>query len=285
MKCFVCRSEFAGWRTTCPKCQIPVLSIHKETVSELGDGVQELGRRGSALFSVLRVGALAVVLTILATAVRLNYASSGKTQELSGRANIRSVATPSPGPGPSADQPVGCQANKPAERTALKTGSDLSDQVGTVVPGGGTRRAENSTSQAEISDNRTLRPVPSAPLGKESQGERIAGPVMAEPSKNSVPSSAPAAVEPAVEAAPEISLEPPDKTLSNHTGLLTMNSYIKARIYIDGQYSGTTPRTVKLLSGEHKVTLIADGFEEWTRKIRLNGRQQTGLMASMSKKG
>jgi hypothetical protein len=46
-----------------------------------------------------------------------------------------------------------------------------------------------------------------------------------------------------------------------------------------------TPRTVRLLAGEHTITMIADGYEEWTKTIRLNGRQQMGLMASLNKKG
>ena len=89
---------------------------------------------------------------------------------------------------------------------------------------------------------------------------------------------------PEAEAGTEISLEPLDKTLSVNTGLVTLNSYTRARIYIDGQFSGMTPRTIKLLSGEHTITLMADGYEEWTKKIRLNGRQQAGLMASMNRK-
>jgi hypothetical protein len=79
----------------------------------------------------------------------------------------------------------------------------------------------------------------------------------------------------------EIGVEPLDPTLTQQTGLLTIKSYVPARIYINGQYSGVTPRTVKLLVGEHTITLMAEGYEDWTRKIQVKGRQQVGLLASL----
>ncbi|HYE72843.1 MAG TPA: PEGA domain-containing protein, partial [Blastocatellia bacterium] len=71
--------------------------------------------------------------------------------------------------------------------------------------------------------------------------------------------------------------------LDSRTGLLTIKSYVPARIYIDGAYSGVTPRSVKLIAGEHTVTLVADGFQEWTRRVKLNGKEQAGILASLKK--
>jgi hypothetical protein len=30
---------------------------------------------------------------------------------------------------------------------------------------------------------------------------------------------------------------------------------------------------------------LADGFQEWTRKVRLNGQEQAGILASLKKPG
>jgi hypothetical protein len=82
----------------------------------------------------------------------------------------------------------------------------------------------------------------------------------------------------------ELTIEPPNAVLGEDTALLTIKSYTRAAVYIDGQFSGLTPRTVKLLAGEHTVTLLAEGYEDWTRKLKLRGRQQAGILASMSRR-
>jgi hypothetical protein len=82
----------------------------------------------------------------------------------------------------------------------------------------------------------------------------------------------------------ELGVEPVEAAFNPVVGLLTIKSYTPARVYIDGQFSGYTPRSVKLMTGEHKVTLLADGYEEWSRKLRLKGSQQIGIMAALVKK-
>src|SRR5262249_37169380 len=67
-------------------------------------------------------------------------------------------------------------------------------------------------------------------------------------------------------------------------GYVAIESYIPARIYVDGQFSGLTPRTVKLSVGDHLIRLIAEGYEDWTRRVKLKTHQQIGVMASMKKK-
>ena len=68
---------------------------------------------------------------------------------------------------------------------------------------------------------------------------------------------------------------------SQEEALLSINSIVTAKIYIDGQYSGATPTTVRLTAGDHQVRLIADGYDEWTRRVKLKSRRQTAIMASM----
>lgn len=82
----------------------------------------------------------------------------------------------------------------------------------------------------------------------------------------------------------ELDVEPAEIALAPDVGLVIIKSYTRARIYIDGQFSGYTPRSVKLTMGEHGVTLLADGYEEWSRKLRLKGSQQIGIMAALVKK-
>jgi len=70
----------------------------------------------------------------------------------------------------------------------------------------------------------------------------------------------------------------------DETGLV-INSHTPAKIYVNGQYSGITPRTIKLDTGDYQIRLMADGYEDWTRRIRLKNKQQVGISASMKKKG
>src|SRR5262249_19918768 len=73
---------------------------------------------------------------------------------------------------------------------------------------------------------------------------------------------------------------------SNETALV-INSrtpdQAQVRIYVNGQFSGTTPRTIKLIAGDYQIRLIADGYEDWTRRVRLKNKQQVDLRASMKK--
>lgn len=82
----------------------------------------------------------------------------------------------------------------------------------------------------------------------------------------------------------KLEVEPAEAALAPNIGLVSIKSYTRARVYIDGQFSGYTPRSVKLTTGEHSVTLLADGYEEWNRKLRLKGSQQVGIMAALVKK-
>lgn len=83
----------------------------------------------------------------------------------------------------------------------------------------------------------------------------------------------------------QLGVEQIDAKNNGEAGLVAIKSYTPARIYINGQFSGTTPRIVKLTAGDHQIRLIADGYEDWTRRVRLKTKQQVGIMASMKKKG
>ncbi len=72
--------------------------------------------------------------------------------------------------------------------------------------------------------------------------------------------------------------------LQKNIGLVSINSYVPARIYIDGQFSGMTPRAIKLVAGAHQISLMAEGYREYSRQVKVDGHQQIGMMASMTKK-
>ncbi|MGE0130670.1 MAG: PEGA domain-containing protein [Blastocatellales bacterium] len=82
----------------------------------------------------------------------------------------------------------------------------------------------------------------------------------------------------------QLGIEQIDAKNSGETGFVAINSYTPARIYVNGQFSGITPRVVKLIAGDYQIRLIADGCEDWTRRVRLKTKQQVGIMASMKKK-
>jgi hypothetical protein len=44
-----------------------------------------------------------------------------------------------------------------------------------------------------------------------------------------------------------------------------------ADIGIDGAYVGSTPSSVTLIPGDHRITVTKGGYEKWERTIRLTG--------------
>ncbi len=55
-----------------------------------------------------------------------------------------------------------------------------------------------------------------------------------------------------------------------------------ARLYVDGAYSGTAPRTIQLTSGVHTILLIASGYEQWEQKFFLPTGKTTLIKAELT---
>jgi hypothetical protein len=85
------------------------------------------------------------------------------------------------------------------------------------------------------------------------------------------------------EVSPEVEIEQYEAAPTAKSGIVSINCYVPARVYIDGQYSGVTPRTVHLLAGEHQIRLVADGYLEWNNRIQVQSRHQMGVLASMTR--
>ena len=85
------------------------------------------------------------------------------------------------------------------------------------------------------------------------------------------------------EMTPDVAIEQVEAAPSDRTGIVSINCQVPARIYINGQYSGTTPRAVHLNAGEYQIRLVSDGYLEWNSKVRVRDRQQMGVLASMTR--
>jgi hypothetical protein len=66
-------------------------------------------------------------------------------------------------------------------------------------------------------------------------------------------------------------------------GLLIVKSPAIARIYVDGKFAGNTPHSFTVAAGEHVLMLVAEGYQQWTRKVVVKGNQQVGIMAALQK--
>lgn len=78
-------------------------------------------------------------------------------------------------------------------------------------------------------------------------------------------------------------VEPAKTSLGQPAGGLTIQSLTRAKVYIDGHFLGYTPCSVQLAIGVHRISLMADGYEEWRRTIQVNAEQQVELSASLTK--
>ncbi len=85
------------------------------------------------------------------------------------------------------------------------------------------------------------------------------------------------------EMTPEVEIDQYETAPTEKSGIVSINCPVPARVYIDGQYSGVTPRTVHLLAGEHQVRLVAEGYLEWNNLIQVRSRHQMGVLASMTR--
>jgi len=56
-----------------------------------------------------------------------------------------------------------------------------------------------------------------------------------------------------------------------------------AEITIDDKFVGTTPSTIQLPSGEHKITVTKSGFKPWERMMTVNPSGSISLNAELEK--
>ena len=263
MKCPECQSEVNDWHYYCPSCHA-LVKEHKPGQGRPRPGVIE--RAGSRVLQALLWIGVVGVLVLMARSIDwdkfLHLFRQGGIWQSEERAPAgtrrgaasgnrqkdapaNATATPSP------NEPASSQRKQSAESV-----HDLKQKIEELSP-----PEESPQSQ---------RPKPSPTLAKSG------APSLAPPAEPASPPASPRA---------ELGIDRIEKRQAEESGYIAIDSYISARIYVNGQFSGSTPRTVKLIPGDHQIRLIADGYDDWTRRVRLKSRQQIGIKASMKKKG
>jgi len=85
------------------------------------------------------------------------------------------------------------------------------------------------------------------------------------------------------ESAPDVEIQQVEASPTDRSGIVSINCQVPARIYINGQFSGTTPRAIHLNAGEYQIRLVAEGYLEWNSKVRVRDREQRGVLASLTR--
>jgi hypothetical protein len=56
-----------------------------------------------------------------------------------------------------------------------------------------------------------------------------------------------------------------------------------ARVYIDGSYSGVTPRTLRLRAGVHTILVVSDGNVSWEQRLMVPGAKISAIRVELPK--
>ncbi len=105
-------------------------------------------------------------------------------------------------------------------------------------------------------------------------------PVTESPASSAPAIKADAAANPHTMPTPDIVGELPSAGLN--VGELTIEcSAPGARVYIDGSYSGVTPRTLRLRAGIHTILVVKEGFASWEQRLFIPGAKISVLRAEL----
>lgn len=66
--------------------------------------------------------------------------------------------------------------------------------------------------------------------------------------------------------------------------LVIRSSPSRARIYVDGSYKGTTPKTIKIRSGWHSIRLTKTGYYDWRERVYVSRGERSYIYADLDKK-
>jgi hypothetical protein len=280
MKCQNCSREIKLWQSACPYCQRRTQPNSYSVITEAPEASEQNSRR-RLLQRVLQFSLVAVTFIALASLVRFNppKANTPPPESLRGSAS----SSPAPVPVPELVASAGSAAPvevapEPApaiepQSISLFSAEDLRMAKVRPAPAAFNRPTVTGTSSMPSKSS------PEAVIIDEAASKKTATPIA---SPVAAPASSSSAV--AAETSAQLEVESAGVLLQANTGLVTIKSYVPARVYIDGVYSGSTPRSVKLLAGDHTISLLANGYHDYSRKVKISGQQQLGILASMSKK-
>ncbi len=292
MQCYNCNHTIAAWHSFCPHCQHRLQPISYSTISDTPTETLEDVSRRKLLRTILQFALFAVAIIAVASAIRLS--SPKVTPAKQETASLQPSLTPTVAPEttatpfvtetPKAVAAATSSAMNSASKDSLAESQTISifsqADLARITQNEPTVRVTVQPSQRVFPPQIFVRTIPTekkATKADEALPKNLAK-ITKETSAPPAPVAAPAVVEPSLE------LDAGSVALNPNTGLLSIKSYVPARVYIDGIFSGVTPRSVKLLAGDHVITLLADGYQEYARKVKVNGQQQMGILASMSKK-
>jgi hypothetical protein len=282
MKCQHCSRDVKPWQSHCSHCRSRLPKNPYSTIGETAETLEQHSRR-RLLRQILQFALLAALLLALATVLRFGPPKASPLPPANVNAQAGSVPSPTPTPEQLAPQeptsalPVSSPTPAPSAKLEPLAGSSETPLQATSTPIALLRKEAALATRPRLAAPSEAA-APATPATDDVAPKKVTTPPL-------VTTPVPAPPAPTVEAAePRLEVESSGVTLNANTGLVTIKSYVPARIYIDGVYSGTTPRSVKLLAGEHIITLLAQGHQDYTRKVKVSGQQQMGILASMSKK-
>jgi len=265
MQCPRCQTEVSDWQFYCPNCRAQVYNYTPEVERPRRGKIERVGARVlNALLAIFIAGGL----VLMARAVQWKQLYD------SIRGNADASAETSPGSKNDRSSRIRASASRPDDGSPTPTKAEDSARAEKSQAVESVRALPQKIEELPSADDQPQAPKPKPPAKVEGTTPE-AIPESASTSK--------ATAQPARDGV-RLGVEQIDAKSSGETGLVAINSYTPARIYVNGQFSGITPRTIRLTAGDHQIRLIADGHEDWTRRVRLKARQQVGIMASMKKK-
>lgn len=111
----------------------------------------------------------------------------------------------------------------------------------------------------------------------------VSGDVTAQVGKES-PQSSEKAKETEGTAIPDHSSETSGTSSSKLIGTISVSSNPDgADVYVDGDFVGNAPATLKLTAGKHLIKITMAGFEDWSRDIAAQGGSEAHLVAILKK--
>src|SRR5262245_24636344 len=257
MQCPKCQVEIPEWHFYCPNCRIQIQTYEPDGVRPKRGRFDRAGARVlialawlSVIIALVLIGRAAVWGELLA-AIRGDTSASAKVETDS---KVK--------PTPRARSDKGRVDGK-GSKTAKVAESSEPEKTEKKAPveGGNAPKSQEVSPNAEKKEKKAQTGSP--PSTPEKVGKP---PTVQDQSQSQTP------------------VERLDAKNSDETGVL-INSPTPARIYINGQFSGDAPLSIRMSPGDYQIKLIADGYEDWTRRVRVKNKQRVEITALLKKKG
>lgn len=276
MNCHHCTRDVKLWQTFCPYCGSRQLNKSFSTIAEEPIILEPQSSR-QLLRKTMQFVLVALAVIVLASVFRLSPPQANPVVKEAAKPNAASSPASLPTPEPTLVAAPVVPVPKPTVQPEAKLPPiDLMADVFEIR--GAAKVATPKLRNAAMAVRQT---EPNLPVADEARPKKaIKPPIVSEPNLLEAKPILPRPVE----AEANLEVDTTKTLLQPNIGLLSIKSYVPARVYIDGVYSGVTPRSVKLLAGDHSISLMANGYHEYSRTIKVAGQQQIGILASLSKK-